>query len=57
MDDVETGSLKAGAGFWNRGTFNLSAPGSVNPWRLATNMAPFDQEVDRSSQLFIYSYF
>ena len=45
MDDVEIGTIKAGTGFWTRGGFEISAPGSANPWRLAaTNMAPFDQE-------------
>lgn len=45
VDDVETGSIKAGAGFWARGAFDTIAPGLMNPWRLATtNMAPFDQE-------------
>lgn len=42
---METGSIKAGTGFWARGGFETSAPGTSNPWRLAaTNMAPFDQE-------------
>ncbi|XP_055316515.1 beta-1,3-glucan-binding protein-like [Sitodiplosis mosellana] len=45
VDDVETGSIKAGAGFWSRGAYDAIAPGVMNPWRLATtNMAPFDQE-------------
>lgn len=45
VDDVETGAIKAGAGFWSRGAYDAIAPGVMNPWRLAaTNMAPFDQE-------------
>lgn len=45
VDDVETGSVKAGAGFWSRGAFDALVPGVMNPWRLAaTNTAPFDQE-------------
>lgn len=44
VDDVEIGTLKAGTGFWSRGGFDISAPALSNPWRLATNMAPFDQE-------------
>lgn len=44
VDDVETGTIKAGSGFWSRGSFNLTAPNTSNPWRLASNMAPFDQE-------------
>lgn len=45
VDDVETGTIKASTGFWSRGGFDLSAPGITNPWRLGSNMAPFDQEV------------
>lgn len=44
VDDVETGTIKAGSGFWSRGGFNLTAPNTSNPWRLTSNMAPFDQE-------------
>lgn len=45
VDDVETGIIKAGTGFWSRGAFDSIAPGIANPWRLSTtNMAPFDQE-------------
>ncbi|XP_031636941.1 beta-1,3-glucan-binding protein-like [Contarinia nasturtii] len=45
VDDVETGAIKAGTGFWSRGLFDSIAPGVMNPWRLSTtNMAPFDQE-------------
>lgn len=45
VDDVETGTIKVGQGFWTRGGFDAKAPGTDNPWRLATPMAPFDQEV------------
>lgn len=45
IDDIETGTIKAGKGFWSRGGFNTSLPGTENPWRLGTTMAPFDQEV------------
>lgn len=45
IDDVETGTVAAAEGFWNRGKFNDLAPGIENPWRLATPFAPFDQEV------------
>lgn len=45
VDDVETGTIKAGTGFWSRASFESLAPGVANPWRLSTtNMAPFDQE-------------
>lgn len=45
VDDVETGTVKAGTGFWSRATFDTIAPGIANPWRSSTtNMAPFDQE-------------
>lgn len=27
VDDVETGAVKAGAGFWSRGAFDTLAPG------------------------------
>lgn len=42
IDDVETATIPAG--FWARGLFDQRAPGTENPWRLATPMAPFDQE-------------
>lgn len=47
IDDVETGtvSIESPAGFWNRGNFNTTAPGTENPWRGGTPIAPFDQEV------------
>jgi hypothetical protein len=30
--------------FWERGNFEERAPNTTNPWRTATNMAPFDEE-------------
>ena len=44
IDGVETGTVVAGAGFWERGGFARDAPGIINPWRYGTHMAPFDQE-------------
>ncbi len=45
VDDVETGTVSANSGFWNRGGFANNAPGVQNPWRYGEIMAPFDQEV------------
>jgi len=42
IDDIETGVV--GPGFWDRGGFAQRAPGTENPWRFASPMAPFDQE-------------
>lgn len=42
IDDIETATVPAG--FWARGLFEQKAPGTENPWRLASKMAPFDQE-------------
>lgn len=44
IDDVETASVKAKNGFWEKGEFETLLPGTMNPWRGATNLAPFDQE-------------
>ncbi|XP_058818673.1 beta-1,3-glucan-binding protein-like [Topomyia yanbarensis] len=44
INDIETGTVKIGTGFWARGNFNVTAPGLDNPWRYGTIMAPFDQE-------------
>lgn len=44
IDDVDTGTISVDKGFWDRGLFDTKAPGVDNPWRLATKMAPFDQE-------------
>lgn len=40
IDDVETGTVPVGDGFWARGKFT-----GDNIWANATKMAPFDQEV------------
>lgn len=45
VDDVETGTIWADSGFWNRANFGANAPGVQNPWRHGEIMAPFDQEV------------
>lgn len=45
VDDVEIGTVIANAGFWDRGNFDINAPGLGNPWLQSTKMAPFDQEV------------
>jgi beta-glucanase (GH16 family) len=42
IDDVQTGFVEGGEGFWNRGGFNET--GRDNPWQRSSNMAPFDQE-------------
>ncbi|XP_059608689.1 beta-1,3-glucan-binding protein-like [Phlebotomus argentipes] len=44
IDDVETGTINVGEGFWQYGNFDAKAPGTENPWRLGSIMAPFDQE-------------
>jgi len=44
VDDVETGTINAGSGFWNRANFAGNAPGVQNPWRHGEIMAPFDQK-------------
>ncbi|XP_053693828.1 beta-1,3-glucan-binding protein-like [Sabethes cyaneus] len=44
INDIETGTVKTGTGFWARGNFNSTAPGMDNPWRYSSPMAPFDQE-------------
>ncbi|XP_058454542.1 beta-1,3-glucan-binding protein-like [Malaya genurostris] len=44
INDIETGTVKLGTGFWTRGNFNVTAPGLDNPWRYGSMMAPFDQE-------------
>lgn len=33
-------------GFWELGEFDKNQPGMTNPWRGASKMAPFDQEVN-----------
>jgi beta-glucanase (GH16 family) len=42
VDDVQTGNVAAGTGFWDRGGF--AASGLENPWAGQHVMAPFDQE-------------
>uniref|UniRef100_A0A1S4GLP0 Uncharacterized protein n=1 Tax=Anopheles gambiae TaxID=7165 RepID=A0A1S4GLP0_ANOGA len=44
INDIETGTVKVGTGFWQKGNFNISTPGIDNPWRYGSIMAPFDQE-------------
>ncbi|XP_029728560.2 beta-1,3-glucan-binding protein-like [Aedes albopictus] len=44
INDIETGTVKVGTGFWARGNFNITSPGMDNPWRYGSIMAPFDQE-------------
>lgn len=36
-------------GFWELGEFDKKQPGMTNPWRGASRMAPFDQEVLQNS--------
>lgn len=42
VDDIETSTVKAKSGFWEKGDFENDFPGSHNPW--TSKMAPFDQE-------------
>lgn len=44
VDDIETGTVTAGPGFWAKGNFENSAPVTDNPWKSGSKMAPFDQE-------------
>ncbi|XP_077294227.1 beta-1,3-glucan-binding protein-like [Arctopsyche grandis] len=45
IDNVEIGRMTPPAGgFWQHGNFNGLAPGTENPWRFGSKMAPFDQE-------------
>jgi len=41
-------------GFWELGEFDKKQPGMTNPWRGASRMAPFDQEVLQN--IFKYSF-
>lgn len=43
IDDVESGVVDVGQGFWNRGGFS-DKNNIDNPWRSGTIMAPFDKE-------------
>lgn len=47
IDDVETGRIAPGAGgFWELGVSSGAFSGDIeNPWRFASKMAPFDEEV------------
>lgn len=44
INDIETGTVNVGTGFWARGNYNITSPGMDNPWRYGSIMAPFDQE-------------
>ncbi|XP_055607120.1 beta-1,3-glucan-binding protein-like [Uranotaenia lowii] len=44
INDIETGTVKVGTGFWAKGNFDSSYPGMENPWKYGGVMAPFDQE-------------
>lgn len=43
VDDIETATVKAKSGFWEKGDFDGLLPGTNNPWA-GSKMAPFDQE-------------
>lgn len=43
VDDIETATIKAKSGFWDKGEFESQMPGTHNPWA-GLKMAPFDQE-------------
>lgn len=45
IDGSVVSTVSAGSGFWVRGNFAANAPGTDDPWRHGTLMAPFDQEV------------
>lgn len=44
IDDIETATVKAKSGFWEKGDFDASLPGTWNPWAAGSKLAPFDQE-------------
>lgn len=47
VDGGEIGTITPPAGgFWEFGDFGSQTPWAENPWRFATKMAPFDQEVN-----------
>ena len=50
IDDVVTLSLGpeqlGNGGFWGFADLNEKLPGVENPWEGASNMAPFDKEVN-----------
>lgn len=43
VDDIETATVKAKSGFWEKGDFDTKIPATYNPW-IGSKMAPFDQE-------------
>ncbi|XP_070492499.1 beta-1,3-glucan-binding protein-like, partial [Chironomus tepperi] len=52
VDDIETGTIKAKSGFWEKGDFDTKYPNSNNPWTgKSKSMAPFDEEFYISIQL------
>lgn len=44
VDGVVYNTVSVNSGFWDRGGFASKAPGTQNPWRYGSAMAPFDQE-------------
>ena len=44
VDDIETATVKAKSGFWEKGDFETLLPGTLNPYTTGSKMAPFDQE-------------
>lgn len=50
VDDIETATVKAKSGFWEKGDFDSLLPGTFNPWA-GLKMAPFDQEFYLSMNL------
>lgn len=52
VDDIETATVKAKSGFWEKGDFDTLLPGTNNPWT-GSKMAPFDQEFYLSINLAI----
>lgn len=47
IDNVELGTVTPPAGgFWELGKFGTINPPVENPWRFASKMAPFDEEVN-----------
>lgn len=48
IDDSEIGNVPVNDGFWKRGNFNGS-----NIWSSGNKMAPFDQEVNKKSYMYI----
>uniref|UniRef100_A0A7G3ACI8 Putative beta-13-glucan-binding protein-like isoform x4 n=1 Tax=Lutzomyia longipalpis TaxID=7200 RepID=A0A7G3ACI8_LUTLO len=44
VDGQQIGMVNASTGFWAKGDFARKAPGTDNPWRYGSTMAPFDQE-------------